>query len=307
MRPAVLARQREAMARAGLDALIAISPENFASYTTGFVVPTQPLMRWRHAAAVVTRAGQTAVLSVDMEATTVKHRLPGVDVRVWGEFADRPMAVLAPLLADLGVAEGTIGREMDYLPAGDHAHLVELLPRARFRPAERLYDRLRQLKTPEEIDLLRRLSRIADKSIAEAFASVQAGQTEMDLAAALTRGIYARGAEWFKLMEASRVVRPTPTSNESAMLSCIRHHGDRIRVGRTEGGVESETPRRVLPGGDRRVRRPAGEDLRRRGSCSRRAARDHHRTRDSAAVAPRRIYPARDDDTNHQRAKGDQA
>jgi hypothetical protein len=41
MRPAVLDRQREAMAQAGLDAVVAISPENFA-YTTGFVVPTQP-------------------------------------------------------------------------------------------------------------------------------------------------------------------------------------------------------------------------------------------------------------------------
>jgi Xaa-Pro aminopeptidase len=66
--------------------------------------------------------------------------------------------------------------------------------------AEGLYDRLRQLKTPEEIDLLRRLSRLADEAIAEAFRAVRAGMTEMDLAGALTRGIYARGAEYFKLM-----------------------------------------------------------------------------------------------------------
>ncbi len=199
MRTAVIERQREAMARAGLDALVAISPENFA-YTTGFVVPTQPLMRWRHAAAVVTRGGGTGVLAVDMEATTVRSRLPGVEIRVWGEFTDRPMTVLARLLEDLGVGQGTIGIEMDYLPAGDHAHLTELLPRARFQAAEKLYDRLRQRKTPEEIALLGRLSRIADESIAEAFAAVRAGMTEMDLAGALTRGVYARGAEHFKLM-----------------------------------------------------------------------------------------------------------
>ena len=52
MRDSVIARQREEMTAAGLDALVAISPENFA-YTTGFVVPSQPLMRWRHNAAVV--------------------------------------------------------------------------------------------------------------------------------------------------------------------------------------------------------------------------------------------------------------
>ena len=132
MRPAVIERQRGAMEAAGLDALVAISPENFA-YTTGFVVPTQPLMRWRHNAAVVTRDGRTALLSVDMEATTVRSRAPGVDVRVWGEFTDRPMATLAALLGDLGLAGAAIGLEMDYLPAGDWEHLRTLLPKARGR------------------------------------------------------------------------------------------------------------------------------------------------------------------------------
>jgi Xaa-Pro aminopeptidase len=199
MRETVIERQREAMGRAGLDALVAISPENFA-YTTGFVVPSQPLMRWRHNAAVVTRAGQRALLAVDMEATTVRSKVPGVDVRVWGEFTDQPMTHLARLLQDLGVGGGAIGLEADYLPARDWLQLRDLLPGARLVPAEELYHRLRQVKTPEEIDLLRRLSRIADESIAEAFRSVRAGLTEMDLAGALTRGIYARGAEYFKLM-----------------------------------------------------------------------------------------------------------
>ena len=198
MRAAVIERQREAMARERLDALIAISPENFA-YTTGFVIPSQPLMRWRHNAAVVTRTA-LALLAVDMEATTVRSKAPDVELRVWGEFTDSPMGALAGLLRDLAVADGAIGLEMDYLPAGDFARLRELLPQARFIPAEKLYDRLRQLKTGEELDLLRRLSRIADEAIGEAYASVQAGMTEMDLAAALTKGIYARGAEYFKLM-----------------------------------------------------------------------------------------------------------
>ena len=52
----------------------------------------------------------------------------------------------------------------------------------------------------EEIALLRRLSRIADASITDAFAAVAAGDTEMDIAAAMTRGIYAQGADQFRLM-----------------------------------------------------------------------------------------------------------
>jgi Xaa-Pro aminopeptidase len=182
-----------------LDALLAISPENFA-YTTGFVVPSQPLMRWRHNAVIVTRSGSTAILCVDMETTTVRSKAPGTEIRVWGEFTDRPMAVLADLLRDLGLAEARVGLELDYLPARDFERLRGALPKASWSPAEGIYDRLRQVKTAEEIDLLRRLSRLADESIAEAFASVRAGMTEMDLAGALTRGIYSRGAEYFKLM-----------------------------------------------------------------------------------------------------------
>ncbi len=199
MRDAVIERQRAAMDGGGLDALVAVSPENFA-YTTGFVVPSQPLMRWRHNAVVVTRRGETALLAVDMEASTVRSRAPGVETRVWGEFTDQPMDVLAGLLRDLGVAEGRIGLEMDYLPARDFERLRAALPRAAWAGAEGLYARLRQRKTADEIALLRRLSRLADESIAEAFASVRAGMTELDLAGALTRGIYARGAEYFKLM-----------------------------------------------------------------------------------------------------------
>jgi Xaa-Pro aminopeptidase len=60
--------------------------------------------------------------------------------------------------------------------------------------------RLREVKTPAEIDLLRRLSRIADRAITDAYGAVHAGSTEMDLAAALTRGVYEQGAEYFKLM-----------------------------------------------------------------------------------------------------------
>ena len=60
--------------------------------------------------------------------------------------------------------------------------------------------RLRQIKTPEEISLLRRLSRIADQAITDALHDVKAGDTELDIAGRMTRNIYALGAEHFKLL-----------------------------------------------------------------------------------------------------------
>lgn len=199
MRQEIVTRQVKAMREAGLDAMISCSPENFA-YLAGFVVPSQPLIRHRHAMVIVNAEGKTAIFGVDMEATTIRRREPDTPARIWAEFTDSAMAVLASQLQELGLAAARIGIEMDYLPAGDLDRLRRELPRASFVPNEAILARLRQIKTGNEIDLLRRLSRIADRSITDALAAVKAGDSEMDIAAHMTRNIYTLGAEHFKLM-----------------------------------------------------------------------------------------------------------
>ncbi|MEW6436367.1 MAG: Xaa-Pro peptidase family protein [Pseudomonadota bacterium] len=199
MRTEIVAKQVKAMAEHGLDAIICSSPENFA-YTTGFVVPSQPLIRHRHAMTIVTADGGVAVFGVDMEASTIKRHLPDVTSRIWAEFSDDPMSVLADQLCGLGLAQARVGLDMDYLPAGDFIRLKEAMPGARFVHTEQILARLRQIKTVDEIALLRKLSRIADQAITNALAVVDAGDTELDIAGHLTRNIYSLGAEDFKLL-----------------------------------------------------------------------------------------------------------
>jgi Xaa-Pro dipeptidase len=199
MRSEVVARQAKAMAEIGLDAILSVSPESFA-YVTGFLSPTQPLMRWRHAMALVTRDTKVALSVVDMEASTIRSKAPNTEIAVWREFKFEAMPVLADLLTRHGLAEARIGLEFDYLPAGDFMNLQKLLPDARFEPVQAVLARLRQIKSTEEIELLRKLSRIADRAIADAYAAVAANMTEMDLAGVLSRRVYELGAEHFKLM-----------------------------------------------------------------------------------------------------------
>ncbi len=227
MQKDTIGRLRTAMAESGFDALIMISPENFA-YTTGFVVPSQPIMRWRHAIAVIDADGNGTIVAVDMEETTVRNHAPGVELRVWREFEDHPMDILATLLRDKGLAEAVIGIEKDYVPVCDYEKLRTLLPDARFRPAEGVIARLRQVKTPREIEKLRRLSRISDQAITDALSIARPGMTEMDIAAALTRGVYSLGAEQFTLMivaTGERSVFPNVGPSERVLLE-----GDVCRV-----------------------------------------------------------------------------
>jgi Xaa-Pro dipeptidase len=203
MRREIVEREIIAMREAGLDAIVSCSPENFA-YVTGFMSPTQPLMRWRHAMALVTVEGAAALAVVDMEASTIRAKVgAAAEIAVWREFRFEAMPVLAGVLRRHGLAAARIGIELDYLPAADFAVLEKLMPQAKFVAADALLARLRRVKTASEIDLLRKLSRIADGAIAGAFRAVAAGATEMDIAAALTRGVYERGAEYFKLMIAT--------------------------------------------------------------------------------------------------------
>lgn len=199
MRDEVVTRLRTAMAEQNLDALVCLSPENVA-YTAGFVIPSQPLMRWRHAATVIHADGRTAIVCVDMEERTVRAADGAAEVRVWKEFVERPMAVLAELLNDWGLQGSRVGMEMTYLSVSDHAELVGLAPQVNLVPAEKLLVLARRIKSPEETALLTRLSRISDTAIKTALDTVQAGSSEMDIAAALTRSVYAQGAQDFKLM-----------------------------------------------------------------------------------------------------------
>jgi Xaa-Pro aminopeptidase len=195
----IIARQKKAMTEQGLDALIAVSPEN-VTYTTGTVVPSQSLMRWRHALSILTSDGRLSFVVIDMEETTVKDHGGIEDVRVYREFIDDPMDKLCELLADLKLERAKLGMEMEYLPGKDLMTLQRRLPRASFVGADGIFQYLRQVKTSGEIDVLRRLSKITDQAIGDALKRARAGMTEMELAGLLASGIFAAGAEHFKLM-----------------------------------------------------------------------------------------------------------
>ncbi|MDE0113235.1 MAG: Xaa-Pro peptidase family protein, partial [Albidovulum sp.] len=93
-----------------------------------------------------------------------------------------------------------LGLELDYLPARDLERLSVELPSAALMDSSEIFSRMRFIKTTREIDLLRRLARISDKAINDAYQSVGLGSSEMDIAAALTRSIYRQGAQDFKFM-----------------------------------------------------------------------------------------------------------
>jgi len=195
----IINRLKSRITDEGLDAIVAMSPEN-VTYVSGFVVPSQSLMRWRHAACIVTADGRISMVAIDMEATTVKAHAGIDDLRIYREFSDDPMDKLAQALKDLKLDRGKVAVEMEFLPAKDFATLQKNLPNIHWLTADAIFNKARQIKTLNELTLLRSLSRLTDNAICTALRSAKIGMCELELAGTLLTALFGGGAESYKLM-----------------------------------------------------------------------------------------------------------
>ena len=223
----IISRLKKRIVVEGLDAIIAISPEN-VTYVSGFVVPSQSLMRWRHAACIVTADGRISMIAIDMEATTVKAHAGIDDLRIYREFTDDPMETLAQALIDLRLNRSKVAIEMEFLPAKDFATLQKRLPNVNWLAADAIFNKARQIKTPNELALLRSLSKLTDYAIGTALRSAKIGMSEMDLAGTLLTSLFRGGAESYKLMiiaSGERSQFPNVGPSERKLK-----HGDIIRM-----------------------------------------------------------------------------
>ena len=222
----IIARLRKRIAEENLDAIVAMSPEN-VTYVSGFVVPSQSLMRWRHAACILTADGRIGMVVIDMEATTVKAHAGIDDLRIYREFTDDPMEKIADTLKDMGLENGRVGIELEFLPAKDFATLQRILSSVQWVAADAIFNKVRQIKTPTELALLRALSKLTDKAIGDTLLSAKVGMSEMELAGILLTSLFAGGAESYKLMivasgERSQFPNVGPTKRQLQRGDIIR-------------------------------------------------------------------------------------
>ena len=111
----IIERCVAAMEDEDLDGIIAMSPENFA-YVAGFIVPSQPILRWRHAAVVITRDGRRPCTRSTWRRPPCSRSSPARRPRLGGVRRGRDAGPRRPARrprTGLGA-----GRDRDRLPAG---------------------------------------------------------------------------------------------------------------------------------------------------------------------------------------------
>jgi Xaa-Pro dipeptidase len=244
----ITARLCGAMEQHGLDALIAYSKENVA-YGAGYIVPSQALgIRNRQFAVAVNRAGRAAMLLSANELQEAQARSTIKDLRPYDEFAEDPMAVLAAIVKDLDVAGGKIGLEMDGIPADRWETLAKHLPRAKWVHGAEAFHDARKVKTPRELELLRRAAAIADTAQTEAHAQVREGMTEQDLYRILVDRALAHGAENILMIQVATGERSTYSNPTPSNRPLRRGEAVKVDVFVSVGGYLSDTGRSIVIG-----------------------------------------------------------
>ncbi len=196
---------RVALQAEGLDGFLVTHLPNIR-YLTGFtgsaalllIRPSTTILisDFRYAAQAPAEVGAAAIVEIDQRS--VWERLGRV-------LTDRPAAAL--------------GIESHSLTVRD-AERVSSLTRGRVVPALELVEKLRAVKSPEEVAAIRAAAGLAQEALAEVLPGIRAGQTEIEIGAALEGALRRRGSEW----------HPFPTIVASGPRSALPHARTSERV-----------------------------------------------------------------------------
>jgi Xaa-Pro aminopeptidase len=196
-----LPRLKALMDEARLDAVVARSGNNF-TYLTGIVYPGT-LARHvdltdspRGVFVVYPRHGAPVIVTNAIAAGLARRDSWIERIEVYDGYTEPPEDRLCKVLRDLGLADGQVGFEHDYLSARTWASIGRALPSLEMTDCTALMDRVRWIKTPAEIERFRKGADLLDEAYLEVFATIQDGESERAVHSRLIASCIRRGAGW---------------------------------------------------------------------------------------------------------------
>ena len=210
-------RIKELLRKKGLDGAIVSSPENF-HYVTGFGGHQHTVSRQPGFTLAVMRADDkvpTHLTTMDFEAATFRIKAAGlnfvvdpydtwVGLKTWDEIAhgavvpdktamESSMDKLIQFMKACDLANKKVGVELDYLPVPYYKSLTEKFPEAEFVDISDLFVYARSVKQPDEIEMFRKLCRIADHGFTEVSKIAKIGVSERELSQCFREDVIKSG------------------------------------------------------------------------------------------------------------------
>lgn len=229
-KPSVAGRIEPKMQAAGLDAVVALGPENF-QYLSGVWLPMARGYLDRQNLALWSADGHVVLITgVDWEVP-VRNAAPDTEVRTYDEAGALPPAVIVDTLADVlrerGLGKGRIGIEGLRTPMIFAERLKELLPDATLVPCDQILRDCRRMKNADEIEAMTTLAARTDIAIIRAFEQAGEGMTERELAASLMNEIQREGAS---AVTSVLLGSGTRAAGLNAPSDKVMKHGEIIRM-----------------------------------------------------------------------------
>jgi len=221
------------MAEAGMDAALLVHPRDVLYYA-GTVRPATLLVSHRHAALFVRRGFEHA----RREATVARvEPMSG-------------LSSIAEAAAGLGLSGGTLGTELDLIPAHLYRRLTEVFPAWSLADISPLVLAQRAVKDEGEIAATRRAAAVADAGQRIVPQAIAPGMSELALAAEVEAAIRRAGHEGFQPLRHPGARGASILLMSGENLAIRGGHGLVV----TGGGLSPAMPygpsRRVLGPGD---------------------------------------------------------
>ena len=185
----------------GLSAVVARSGKNF-TYLAGFAYPGTLARHLefpdspREVLLVWPRNGEP-VMVLNSYAAPLALRDSWLEkIEIYDDYAESPYERAAQVLRDLGLAGETIGVEKSYVSANRWEEILGLLPEARIVDSTDLMDRVRWIKTTDEVKALEAGARLLDEAYLEVLPTVRPGDTERLVHSRIIESCLRRGANW---------------------------------------------------------------------------------------------------------------
>ncbi len=203
-----LAKTRAAMERAGVELLIVSDPSNM-HWLTGY----DGWSFYVHQCVLVTGDGEPIWYGRGQDANGAKRtsylahdNIIGYPDHYVQSTERHPMDLLSRIIGERGWDRLAIGVEMDnyYFSAAAFASLQKHLPNARFRDATGLVNWQRAVKSPTELDYMRKAGRIVSAMHQRILERVEPGlrknELVADILAAGVRGVDGIGGDYAALV-----------------------------------------------------------------------------------------------------------
>ena len=195
-------RLHRLMDETGVAAIVARSGKNF-TYLAGFAYPGTLARHLefpdspREVLLVWPRHGEPALVLNSYAAPLARRDSWLERIEVVDDYAESPYQRAADVLRSLGLAEETIGFEKSYVSANPLGgeEIDRLLPQARIVDSTELMDRVRWIKTPEEVAALEAGAKLLDEAYLEVLPTVRPGDTERLVHSRIVESCLRRGRQ----------------------------------------------------------------------------------------------------------------